>query len=273
MVVTRFSTWRGWVAQNEIHNINSWLSWCFRMISNSIAYLILSYSGDPRLLHIFFLSGLEATPKLSVNTFMRWNHRRAIILLEVAWSFWSNIFQIQSHSGPQRLRWRAGSQAATAAAGGYSSMFDVYCIFTVNAMNDEVWINKYAWIVCINNILSYIYNININNCLQSCKHTRQFNNPPFGLSKKNYSIVPWIDPVEHHCLHIYICICIYIYIYIHRCMCLCVCCFPRFNLHEIPMFVIEFPSCQWTQAVRADCDARQRRMQVRILRRLSVTKP
>lgn len=53
-----------------------------------------------------------------------------------------------------------------------------------------------------------------------------------------------------------------------------VCCFPRFNiLYEIPMFVIESPSCQWTQAVRADCDARQRRMQVRILRRLSVTKP
>ena len=155
MVVPRFSTWRGWVAQNEIHNINSWLSWCFRMISNSFKFYHIFSSflqwWSP-IATYFFLSGLEATPKLFVNTFMHWNHRRAIILLEVAWSFWSNIFQIQSHSGPQRLRRRAGSQAATAAAGGYSSMFDGYCVFTVNAMNDEVWISKYAWVVCINNL-------------------------------------------------------------------------------------------------------------------------
>ena len=63
MVVPRFSTWRGWVAQNEIHNINSWLSWCFRMISNSFKFYHIFSSflqgWSPIATYMFFSEGLK----------------------------------------------------------------------------------------------------------------------------------------------------------------------------------------------------------------------
>ena len=71
----------------------------------------------------------------------------------------------------------------------------------------------------------------------------------------------YIDKYKYyHCYFDYYC---YIYIYIYSTF---VCaCFALIldSTHEIPMFVIEIPGCQQMQAVRADCDARQRRMQVR----------